>query len=408
MRSFSDNGEARFTVALRRAEWRPEWLPRTPRPWPPTRSRRSTMPCIRRNSCSSGTSSCSSSGVLWLSLAYWVYKDARRRIDDPWLVGGAVVLGLFPPFVGPLVYLLFRPGEYLADARFRELELEELELALRHSERCPLCRVRRRAGLPRLPGLQRQAEAGLHGLRRAGRGRVADVPVVRSAAGRAGDRRARRDGGESGRARRAAALAGEGRRRARPASAGAGLVSTSTPESSGLGPGVSRHVSSRPPTQGWGLTRLPRGRRYWLGAATDRAKACQLCANFCTRGRLADTEGRAAEAVGRRGRTAAPARGIDFGGAGREERLDAAAARQARDAGRTGGRRARRPGTHGGVRRCPATVPRRAWTSTSTRASSSSSASASRSRTGGSRRPRRRPASRRRSSAGRSSSRPRC
>ena len=46
-----------------------------------------------------------------------------------------------PPFVGPLVYLLFRPGEYLADVRFRELELAELELALRHGERCPLCRA---------------------------------------------------------------------------------------------------------------------------------------------------------------------------------------------------------------------------------------------------------------------------
>lgn len=80
-------------------------------------------------------------GVFWLSLAYWVYKDARRRIDDPWLVGGAVALGLFPPFIGPLVYLLFRPGEYLADARFRELALEELDLAVRHRERCPLCRA---------------------------------------------------------------------------------------------------------------------------------------------------------------------------------------------------------------------------------------------------------------------------
>jgi hypothetical protein len=80
-------------------------------------------------------------GVFWLSLAYWVYKDARRRNDDPWLVGGAALLGVFPPFVGLLVYLLFRPGEYLADVRFRELELAELELALRQGERCPLCRA---------------------------------------------------------------------------------------------------------------------------------------------------------------------------------------------------------------------------------------------------------------------------
>ena len=33
-------------------------------------------------------------GVFWLASAYWVYKDARRRIEDPWLVAVATVLGL--------------------------------------------------------------------------------------------------------------------------------------------------------------------------------------------------------------------------------------------------------------------------------------------------------------------------
>jgi hypothetical protein len=80
-------------------------------------------------------------GVFWLASAYWVYKDARRRIDDPWLVGGAAMLGLFPPFVGPLVYLFFRPSEYLADARIRELEIEEMELALERRSGCPVCRA---------------------------------------------------------------------------------------------------------------------------------------------------------------------------------------------------------------------------------------------------------------------------
>ena len=47
--------------------------------------------------------------TFWLALAYWVYKDARRRIEDPWLIAVAVALGIFPPFVGPLVYMLFRP-----------------------------------------------------------------------------------------------------------------------------------------------------------------------------------------------------------------------------------------------------------------------------------------------------------
>ena len=37
--------------------------------------------------------------VFWLATAYWVYKDARRRVEDPWLVAMATVLGLIPPFV---------------------------------------------------------------------------------------------------------------------------------------------------------------------------------------------------------------------------------------------------------------------------------------------------------------------
>jgi RNA polymerase subunit RPABC4/transcription elongation factor Spt4 len=68
--------------------------------------------------------------VFWLSIAYWVYKDARRRIEDPWLVAMAVVLGLFPPFVGALIYMLFRPPEYLDDVRERELELKMIERGL--------------------------------------------------------------------------------------------------------------------------------------------------------------------------------------------------------------------------------------------------------------------------------------
>jgi hypothetical protein len=59
--------------------------------------------------------------VLWLATAYWVFKDARRRIDDPWLVAMATLLGLVPPFLGPIIYLFFRPPEYLADVHEREL-----------------------------------------------------------------------------------------------------------------------------------------------------------------------------------------------------------------------------------------------------------------------------------------------
>jgi len=68
--------------------------------------------------------------VFWAATVYWVYKDARRRIEDPWLVGIATLLGAIPPFIGPLIYMLFRPPEYLADVRERELELKMIERGL--------------------------------------------------------------------------------------------------------------------------------------------------------------------------------------------------------------------------------------------------------------------------------------
>jgi hypothetical protein len=81
-------------------------------------------------------------GVFWLASAYWVYKDARRRIDDPWLVAVATVLGLVPPFVGPIIYLFFRPPEYLEDVRERELEIKAMEERLaRPVLNCPVCRA---------------------------------------------------------------------------------------------------------------------------------------------------------------------------------------------------------------------------------------------------------------------------
>src|SRR6266508_634190 len=78
--------------------------------------------------------------VFWLAVAYWTYKDARRRIEDPWLVAMATLLGLVPPFLGAFVYMLFRPPEYLEDVRERELEIKEMEESLgrgRH-QNCPV------------------------------------------------------------------------------------------------------------------------------------------------------------------------------------------------------------------------------------------------------------------------------
>ena len=78
--------------------------------------------------------------LFWLASAYWTYKDAHRRIDDAWLVGFATALGLVP-YAGPLVYMLFRPPEYLEDVRERELEIKAMEDRLsRRGLVCPVCR----------------------------------------------------------------------------------------------------------------------------------------------------------------------------------------------------------------------------------------------------------------------------
>jgi hypothetical protein len=67
--------------------------------------------------------------VLYLSLIYWTYADARRRIADPILVGCATAASLFP-FVGTIVYMILRPPEYLEDVHERELEVQAAEARL--------------------------------------------------------------------------------------------------------------------------------------------------------------------------------------------------------------------------------------------------------------------------------------
>ncbi|HST54505.1 MAG TPA: zinc ribbon domain-containing protein [Solirubrobacteraceae bacterium] len=76
--------------------------------------------------------------VLYLSLIYWTYADARRRIVDPMLVGCATAASVFP-FVGTAVYLILRPPEYLEDVRERELEMQAAEARLQQLD-MSLCR----------------------------------------------------------------------------------------------------------------------------------------------------------------------------------------------------------------------------------------------------------------------------
>jgi Double zinc ribbon len=81
--------------------------------------------------------------VLWLATAFWTFKDARRRIEEPWLIALATLIGLIPPFLGPIIYLFFRPPEYLQDVLGRDLEIKAMEERLAQlDQRCPVCRAR--------------------------------------------------------------------------------------------------------------------------------------------------------------------------------------------------------------------------------------------------------------------------
>ena len=96
--------------------------------------------------------------VLYLSLVYWTYADARRRIYDPMLIGCATVAALLFPFVGAIVYMVLRPPEYLEDVRERELETQAAEARLRQLNQalCPYCDYRVERDFVRCPSCLRK------------------------------------------------------------------------------------------------------------------------------------------------------------------------------------------------------------------------------------------------------------
>jgi hypothetical protein len=79
--------------------------------------------------------------AIWAALVFWTYADARRRIEDPMLIGCAAAASLFFPFVGTIVYMIVRPPEYIDDVRERELEIAAAEARLHSIEHlaCPYC-----------------------------------------------------------------------------------------------------------------------------------------------------------------------------------------------------------------------------------------------------------------------------
>jgi Double zinc ribbon len=95
--------------------------------------------------------------VLYCSLIYWTYADARRRIDDPALIGCAIAASLFP-FVGTIIYMILRPPEYLEDVRERELETQAAEARLHQLDQalCPHCDYRVERDFIRCPSCLRK------------------------------------------------------------------------------------------------------------------------------------------------------------------------------------------------------------------------------------------------------------
>ena len=95
--------------------------------------------------------------VVYLSLIYWTYADARRRIVDPMLVGCATAASIFP-FVGTIVYMILRPPEYLEDVHERELEMQAAEARLHDLDHalCPHCDYRIERDFLRCPSCLRK------------------------------------------------------------------------------------------------------------------------------------------------------------------------------------------------------------------------------------------------------------
>ncbi len=95
--------------------------------------------------------------AVYFATIYWVYADARRRMLDPMLITCAWAASLFP-FVGPLIYLIVRPPEYLEDVRERELEMQAAEARLHAAgfQLCPHCEAEIEREFLRCPSCMRR------------------------------------------------------------------------------------------------------------------------------------------------------------------------------------------------------------------------------------------------------------
>jgi len=75
--------------------------------------------------------------MLWVSLVYWTYRDAKKR--GAFAFYWAIVVLFFNVF-GWIIYLIVRPPEFLEEVKDRELDIRTKEALLgRTSTVCPAC-----------------------------------------------------------------------------------------------------------------------------------------------------------------------------------------------------------------------------------------------------------------------------
>jgi len=131
--------------------------------------------------------------VVWLALIVYTYLDAKRRINDPFLIGCAT-LGSFIPYMGTAVYAIVRPPEFLEDAHERELEIKAAELRVRQltEHSCPNCGFPAEKNFLRCPDCQRRLKHPCPSCSRPVDPKWALCPYCETALGERGERPRRR------------------------------------------------------------------------------------------------------------------------------------------------------------------------------------------------------------------------
>ncbi len=120
--------------------------------------------------------------VLWLALAFYVVRDARRRTTSPGFTLFAMLLGFVPPFLGALIYFMVRPP--LTMEQVRSLAIEEQVLLEPPVEGiptrpCPTCGREIEQEFILCPYCRNSVRAALYGLRSQSPPGLGSLPVLR-------------------------------------------------------------------------------------------------------------------------------------------------------------------------------------------------------------------------------------